>query len=148
MISSFLEARNGKIKTRYVTSPFSSPILLVCKKDGIWHFYIDYRAFNAVTIKDRFPIPSIDELFDELHRASYFSKIYLLASYHEIRIKTGDKHKATFRTHDGHYNFLVMLFGLINALSTFQGLMNDFFQLFLHVFVFVIFNDILLYSST
>ncbi|KAL0549604.1 hypothetical protein IC582_014090 [Cucumis melo] len=129
-------------------SPWGAPVLFVKKKDGSMRLCIDYSELNKVTVKNRYPLPRIDDLFDQLQGATVFSKIDLRSGYHQLRIKDEDVPKTAFRSRYGHYEFIVMSFGLTNAPTVFMDLMNRVFREFLDTFVIVFIDDILIYSKT
>lgn len=118
------------------------------KKDGTFRMLIDYRVLYKKIIKNRYPIPRVDERIDELHGVMYLSKINLISKYHKIRMGDEDVHKIAFICHFNYFEFLVMLFGLTNTLDTFQSAMNNIFLEHLRAFVLVFFDDILVYIST
>ncbi|KAJ4956298.1 hypothetical protein NE237_013081 [Protea cynaroides] len=128
-------------------SPWGAPVLFVKKKDGSIRLCIDYRGLNKLTIKNRYPLPRIDDFFDQLQGTKVFSKIDLRSGYHQLKIKEGDIPKTAFRTRYGHYEFLVMSFGLTNAPAMFMELMNRVFHDMLDTSVIVFIDDILVYSK-
>ena len=143
-----LEELLSKGFIRLSISPWGAPVLFVKKKDGSLRLCIDYMQLNRVTIRNQYPLPRIDELFDQLQRSRVYSKIDLRSGYHQLRVQESDVPKTAFRTCYGHYEFLVMPFGLTNALATFMDLMNRVFQPYLDRFFKVFIDDILVYSSS
>jgi hypothetical protein len=139
------------LSKRYIKpnkSPYGAPVLFVHKKDGTLRMCVDYKAFNKATVKNWYPLPLVDDLFDRLSGAKVFSRIDLRSGYYQIRIAEGDKEKIACRTRYGSYEFLVMPFGLTNALATFCTLMNDIFREWLDDFIVIYIDDILIYSGS
>ncbi|GJW65631.1 putative reverse transcriptase domain-containing protein [Tanacetum coccineum] len=136
----------GFIRPSY--SPWGAPVLFVKKKDGSMRMCIDYRELNKLTIKNCYPLPRIDDLFDQLQGACYFSKIELRSGYHQLRVREEDMPKTAFRTRYGHFEFTVKPFGLMNAPAIFMDLMNHVCKPYLDKFVIVFIDDILIYSKS
>ncbi|GJT40150.1 putative reverse transcriptase domain-containing protein [Tanacetum coccineum] len=147
-LSTQLQELSDKGFIRPSSSPWGAPVLFVKKKDGSFRMCIDYRELNKLTVKNRYPLPRIDDLFDQLQGSSVYSKIDLRSGYHQLRVRDEDILKTAFRTRYGHYEFQVMPFGLSNAPAVFMDLMNRVCRPYLDKFVIVFIDDILIYSKT
>ena len=129
-------------------SPFGSPILFVKKADGSLWLVVDYRKLNTLTVKNRYPLPLISELFDRLKNAKYYTRLDMQDAYNQLRVASGDEWKTAFRTRYGHFEYLVMPFGLTNAPASFQAYANDCLHDFLDLFCVVYLDDVLIFSET
>ncbi|GKB11866.1 putative reverse transcriptase domain-containing protein, partial [Tanacetum coccineum] len=143
-----LQELSDKGFIRPSSSPWGAPVLFVKKKDGSLRMCIDYRELNKLTVKNRYPLPRIDDLFDQLQGSSVYSKIDLRSGYHQLKVREEDISKTAFRTRYGHYEFQVMPFGLTNAPAVFMDLMNRVCKPYLDKFVIVFIDDILIYSKS
>ncbi|GJV73807.1 putative reverse transcriptase domain-containing protein [Tanacetum coccineum] len=146
-LSEQLQELSDKGFIRPSSSPWGAPVLFVKKKDGSFRMCIDYHELNKLTVKNRYPLPRIDDLFDQLQGSSIYSKIDLRSGYHQLRVREQDIPKTAFRTRYGHYEFQVMPFGLTNAPAVFMDLMNRVCKPYLDKFVIVFIDDILIYSK-
>nr|GFC50086.1 putative reverse transcriptase domain-containing protein [Tanacetum cinerariifolium] len=146
-LSEQLQELSDKGFIRPSSSPWGALVLFVKNKDGSFRMCIDYRELNKLTLKNRYPLPRIDDLFDQLQGSSIYSKIDLRLGYHQLRVREQDISKTAFRTRYGHYEFQVMPFGLTNAPTVFMDLMNRVCKLYLDTFVIVFIDDILIYSK-
>ncbi|GJW82243.1 putative reverse transcriptase domain-containing protein [Tanacetum coccineum] len=146
-LSEQLKELSDKGFIRPSSSPWGAPVLFVKKKDGSFRMCIDYRELNKLTVKNRYPLPRIDDLFDQLQGSSIYSKINMRSGYHQLRVREEDIPKTAFQTWYGHYEFQVMPFGLTNALAVFMDLMNRVCKPFLDKFVIVFIDDIIIYSK-
>ncbi|GKA65066.1 putative reverse transcriptase domain-containing protein [Tanacetum coccineum] len=146
-LSDQLQELSDKGFIRSSSSPWGAPVLFVKKKDGLFRMCIDYQELNKLTVKNHYPLPKIDDLFDQLKGSSVYSKIDLRSGYHQLRVREEDILKTAFRTRYGHYEFQVMPFGLTNAPAVFMDLMNRVCKPYLDKFVIVFIDDILIYSK-
>nr|GEY35972.1 putative reverse transcriptase domain-containing protein [Tanacetum cinerariifolium] len=146
-LSDQLQELSDKVFIRPSSSPWGAPVLFVKKKDGSFWMCIDYRELNKLTVKNRYSLPRIDDLFDQLQGLSIYSKIDLRSGYHQLRVREADILKTAFRTRYGHYSFQVMSFGLTNTPAIFMDLMNRVCKPYLDKFVIIFIDDILIYSK-
>ena len=142
-----LQELQGKGFIRPSTSPWGALVLFVKKKDRTLPLCVDYQKLNIVTVKNKYPLPRIEDFFDQLNGACYFLKIDLRSGYHQLRVRDSDIPKTSFRTTYGHFKFVVMPFGLTNAPVAFMDLMNMIYRPYLDQFVVVFVDDILIYSK-
>ncbi|GKA75283.1 putative reverse transcriptase domain-containing protein [Tanacetum coccineum] len=146
-LSGQLKELSDKGFIRPSSSPWGASVLFVKKKDGSFQMCIDYQELNKLTMKNRYPLPKIDDLFDQLQGSSVYSKIDLRSSYHQLRVREEDIPKTAFRTRYGHYEFQVTPFGLTNTPAVFMDLMNRVCKPYLDKFMIVFIDDILIYSK-
>jgi len=148
VLKKYLEDHLKKGFVRASSSPISSPVLFVKKPGGGLRLCVDYRALNALSTKNQYPLPLIRETLDRMAKAKYFTKLDIIAAFNRIRVAKGDEYKTAFRTRYGLFEYLVMPFGLTGAPSTFQHYINDSLREYLDIFCTAYLDDVLIYSDS